>query len=146
MLSGGPLSQNWSDPALFTANSDYSNIKNIVGYNTDVDADALSPGMFANQLDPNTVSIGGVAEFDTLANPTVAIQGSGAAATPQLLFDLNTTGVAQANVAMNLRDIDGSADNADQFVSVEYRVGNTGNWSGLNPAVDATEGPASPRS
>ena len=79
--------------------------------------------MIANQTNPNTFTNGGVAEFDGIPNPVVALQGSGTADAPHLVLALDTTGLANVSVAYNLRDIDGSADNAVQPVALQYRVG-----------------------
>ena len=57
---------------------------------------------------------------------------------------LNTTGQSNITVAYNLRDIDGSTDNAVQPVALQYRVGNSGNFTNV-PAgfvADATTGPS----
>ena len=68
---------------------------------------------------------GGVAEFE-LANPVVALQGSGTADAPYLRLAVITTGVAGVRVRYNVRDIDGTADNAVQQVALHYRVGTSG--------------------
>ena len=79
----------------------------------------------ANQTSPDTFTTGGVAEFH-LTNAVVALNGSGTADAPSLLLNLDTTGKTSINVSYNLRDLDGSADNAVQQVALQYRVGSTG--------------------
>ncbi len=68
--------------------------------------------VIANQTNPNTLATGGVAEFH-ITDPVVALQGSGTADAPYVLFNFATTGLSNIIVAYNLRDIDGSVDNAD---------------------------------
>ncbi len=54
-----------------------------------------SPGTVdvnANRSAPNTFGTGGVAEFDGITDPVVALQGSGTADALYLLIHLNTTG------------------------------------------------------
>ncbi|MDW8305422.1 MAG: VCBS repeat-containing protein, partial [Acidobacteriota bacterium] len=101
--------------------------------------------VIANQSNPDTLTTGGVAEFDGIPNPVVALQGSGTADAPYLIFYLNTTGVGSnyINVSYNVRDIDGSSDNAVQQVALQYRIGNTGNFINLPKGYigDATTGP-----
>ncbi|MCX7858394.1 MAG: hypothetical protein N2513_10540, partial [Deltaproteobacteria bacterium] len=154
-----PFSQNWSTN-LITTNDDWSPVPGIEGYlgqdiTTLVGADprtlltvsTLSNDLdvIANQSNPDTLTTGGVAEFDGIPNPVVALQGSGTADAPYLIFYLNTTGVGSnyINVSYNVRDIDGSSDNAVQQVALQYRIGNTGNFINLPKGYigDATTGP-----
>ncbi len=98
--------------------------------------------VIANQTNPN-ITNGGVAEFD-LADDVVALQGSGAADYPHLILYLNTTGQSNVTVSYNLRDIDASTDNAVQPIALQYRIGNSGNFTNV-PAgfvADATTGPS----
>ena len=162
-----PFSQNWTNTGLITANDNWSGVQGIEGYflrNDAVSTTAVDPqtitgdtfggggapelDVIANQTNPNTLTNGGVAEFDGIANPVVALQGSGTADAPYLLINLNTTGQTSINVAYNLRDIDGSTDNATQPVALQFRVGNSGSFTNI-PAgfvADATTGPAWQRS
>ena len=151
-----PFSQNWSNTGLITTDDNWNNVPGIVGYrgddltaNTGTDPQTiLGEGtpvidVIANQSNPNGLATGGVAEFDGIANPSVALQGSGTADAPSIIIAVNTTGFNNINVAYNLRDLDGSADNAVQQVALQYRVGTTGNFTNL-PAgyvADATQGP-----
>ncbi len=155
-----PFSQNWSTN-LITTNDDWSPVPGIEGYlgqdiTTAVGADPQKLlttsaatndlDVIANQSNPDTLTSGGVAEFDGISNPVVALQGSGTADAPYLIFYLNTTGIGTnyVRVSYNLRDIDGSADNAVQPVALQYRIGNTGNFINLPKGfvADATTGPS----
>jgi predicted extracellular nuclease len=153
-----PFSQNWSNTGLITVSDDWSGVSGIEGFRGDgltggtaVDPQTVlagdDPGVLdvnANQTNPNTFTTGGVAEFDTLANPTIALQGSGTARAPYIKLYLNTTGQTNINVSYNLRDIDGSADNAVQPVALQFRVGSSGTFTNV-PAgfvADATTGPS----
>ena len=74
----------------------------------------------------------------------VALQGSGTADAPYLLIYLNTTGYQSINVAYNLRDVDGSTDDAVQPVALHFRVGTAGSFTNVPAAfvADATSGPS----
>jgi DNA/RNA endonuclease G (NUC1) len=152
-----PFSQNWTNTGLITANDNWSGVAGIIGYRGDgmvsstgvnpqtvvADGSATPVNVIANQTNPNTLTTGGVAEFH-ITDPVVALQGSGTARAPQLVISLNTTGQSNINVAYNVRDIDGSADNAIQPVALQYRVGGSGNYTNI-PAgfiADATTGPS----
>src|SRR5690606_35641653 len=124
-----PFAQDWSNIGLITANDDWSGVPGIVGYRGDglACSTAVNPqtvlgegappveDVNANQANPNTFTTGGVAEFH-LADPVVALQGSGTARAPSLVLTLETTGYGSVVVSYNVRDIDGSADNAVQPV------------------------------
>jgi hypothetical protein len=154
-----PFTQNWTNTGLITANDDWSGVAGIEGFlgqnittspgaNPQVllttSAVANDLDVIANQSNPNTLSNGGVAEFDGIANPTIALQGSGTADAPYVVFYLNTSGASNVQVSYNVRDIDGSADNAIQQVALQYRVGSTGNFTNLPGGyiADATTGPS----
>lgn len=154
-VAGGNFVQDWSNGCLITINDDWSGVLSIMGYRGDdlttvVGADPqtiLAPGtvtpidIIANQSNP-ALTTGGIAEFDGIANPTVALQGSGTADAPFLLLHLDCSGVSNVVVSYELRDIDGSADNAVTRVALQYRVGEGGNFINL-PAgfvADATTG------
>lgn len=152
-----PFSQNWSDPALITANNDWSGVPGIIGFRgdsltaaNDVDARTVvapdEPGVVnvtANLSNPSGSSAGGIAEL-VVADPVVAFQGSGTADAPYLLLHLNTTGKTNIVLSFNARDLDGSTDNSVQQVAVLYRVGATGNYTNIPAAyiADATTGPS----
>ena len=154
-LSTGNLTQDWSNAGLITANNDWSGVASITGYRGDglagatgVDprtitaaaSSAVVINVIANQTNPNTLTTGGVAEFDSLANHVVALQGSGTARAPSLVCYLDATGRQDINFSCNLRDVDGSADNALQPIAVQYRVGG-GNWTNVFYVADASTGP-----
>lgn len=151
-----PFAQNWTNTALIAADNDWSLVPGVIGYRGDdlttavganpqtilADGAATPQNVIANQTNPNTLISGGIAEFQ-ITDPVVALQGSGTADAPHLVLSLNTTNQNTVNVSYNLRDVDGSADNAVQPVALQYRVGNAGNYTNL-PAgfvADATTGP-----
>jgi len=151
-----PFSQNWSNTGLITANDDWSGVAGIIGYLGDdpstttggIDPQTIvvpfaTQDVIANQTSPNTLSNGGVAEFH-IADPTIALNGSGTADAPHIILHLNTTGQSNITVAYNLRDLDGSADNAVQPVALQYRVGSSGNFTNVPSGfvADATTGPS----
>jgi hypothetical protein len=154
-LSSGNLMQDWSNIGQITDDDVWTGVASIEGYRgdgltttTNVDPQTvLAPGLDvldvnANETDPNTFITGGVAEFE-ITDPTVALNGSGTADAPFLIFYLNATGRTDITVSYDLRDIDGSADNSTQQVALQFRVGATGDFINL-PAgyvADASTGP-----
>jgi predicted extracellular nuclease len=154
-----PFSQNWSNTGLITANDNWSGVPGVEGFLgqdivsttganpqtlTGTSALANDLDVIANQLNPNTNSSGGATEFDGIANPVVALQGSGTADAPYLLIHLDTRGRSGVTVAYTLRDVDGSTDNAVQPVALQFRVGNSGAFTNV-PAgfvADASSGPS----
>ncbi len=158
---GTPFQQNWSNISLLNAADDWSGVPSINGYSDNVTDNAggdpqlqLIPSttidLNPNQNNPSLYSTGGVTEFDrgTVTNFVVALQGSGSADFPNLDIRLNTNGCSSpANtlrMSYNLRDLDGSADNAVQPMALHYRVGNAGNYTNVAAGyvADATTGPS----
>src|SRR5688572_24777420 len=145
-LASRPLVQNWDSVNLITTNDNWSGVPSIQGFlGQDITTGTgTNPGSlrtvstFTNDLDVianqrlTSITNGGVAEFDQITNPTVALQGSGTADAPHLIIYLNTTGVNNIRVQYNLRDVDGTADNAIQPVALQYRVGNSGDFINLS--------------
>jgi predicted extracellular nuclease len=141
---------------MITTNDDWSAVPGIVGYRGDdlttstgtnpqtilSDGTTTPVDVNANKTDPNTFTTGGIAEFE-IADPVVALQGSGTADAPFLLISINTTGLMSITVSYKLRDIDGSGDNAVQPVALHYRVGTSGDFTDVPAAfvADATTGP-----
>jgi hypothetical protein len=140
-----PFTQNWSSAALITADDDWTGVPGIIGYQgTDLfttiggdlstvvaDGSGTAVDVFANHADPDTFISGGVTEFDGIANPVVALQGSATADVPHIVIHLNTTGATNINFTCNLRDIDNSADNSAQQINVQYRVGASGDYTNV---------------
>lgn len=154
-----PFSQNWSNAGLVTANDDWSGVAGITGYlgnydtvaaPTNVDPRTLVAPFVTNDVDvianQSMVSLtnGGVAEFDGIPDPVVALNGSGTADAPHIIVYLNTTGLSAINFACNIRDIDDTIDNSAQQVDVQYRVGGTGNYASVTGGyiADASAGPS----
>jgi len=152
-----PFSQNWNNIGLITTSDNWSGVPGIVGYRgdnltsaNDVDPQTVlapdSPGVLdvnANQTNPNTFSTGGVTEFH-LTDPVVALTGSGTADAPYLLLNLDTSNQKNIQVSYNVRDLDGSIDNAAQQVALHYRIGSSGNFTNIPAGYisDATTGPS----
>jgi hypothetical protein len=165
-LAGGNLSQDWSNTGLITTNDNWSNVPSFEGFlGQDITtATGVNPGALltdsaqANDLDVSanltnpdqTGAPGGVGEFH-ITNPTIALNGSGTADAPHLIMYLNATGRQNVVVSFKARDLDGSTDNAIMPIAVQYRIGETGNWTNLPPSggaatdsqvLDATTGPS----
>lgn len=152
-----PFVQDWSNAALITQENDWAGIPGFVGYRGDklaakpgvnpqtITADGNSSpfSVLANQKNPNSLRTGGVAEFDAIPNPTIALKGSATAAAPMIVLNLETTGKQNVAVGYKLRDLDGSANNAVQAVALQYRVGTNSPYIDVPAAYapDATTGP-----
>jgi hypothetical protein len=158
LFGGSPLLQDWSDTDLITVDDDWSTPLSIQGFRGDgltggtgtdpqtllVDGQLTTPlDVNANETNPDTFATGGVTEFE-IADPTIALKGSGTADAPHLMIYLNTTPCPQTksiSISYNVRDIDGSANDAIQQVALHYRIGTTGDFINV-PAgyvADATE-------
>src|ERR1044071_3800396 len=152
-----PFTQNWSNTGQITVDDNWSGVPGIVGFRGDglaptgtdpqtilADGSGTPVDVIANQADPNTQAAGGVAEFDGIANPVVALQGSNTADAPHIVITINTTGMSGIVIGYILRDIDGSTDNAVQPVALQFRVGASGNYTDIPAAfvADATTGPS----
>jgi predicted extracellular nuclease len=150
-----PFSQDWSNTGLITTSDNWSGVPGIIGYlgddgsttTTGVDPQTIlvfgtgTQDVIANQVNPS-ISNGGVAEFEII-NPVVALQGSGTADYPFILLHINTVGQNDIRICYNVRDIDPSADNSIQQVGLQYRIGNSGDFTNLPGGYipDATTGP-----
>lgn len=153
-LSSSNFFQDWSDTSLISTTDDWSGVASIMGYRgdnltaaNDVDPQTVlafegTVDVNANQTNPNTSTTGGVSEFE-IANATVALQGSGTADAPALVFYMNAAGRQNITISYNLRDIDGSADNSIQQVALQYRIGGTGDFINVpgGYVADASSGP-----
>lgn len=158
ILSASDFVQDWSNAGLITADDDWSGVPSLIGYRGDnltfsggadpqlVLADGtLTPvDVNANRSDPSAFTTGGLTEFDGIANPTLAMQGSNTADAPFLLLFLDCSGVSNVVVRYLLRDVDAAADNAVMPVALQYRIGSSGNFINLPEAfvADATTGPS----
>jgi hypothetical protein len=141
-----PFSQNWTNAGLITADDNWSGVPGIVGFRGDdisttigadlqtitADGSATPVDVNANRNDPDVFTTGGIVEFDGIANPTIAMQGSGTADVPHLVIYLNTTGLTNIQVSYNARDIDnGTGVDAVQQINTQYRVGGTGDYANV---------------
>lgn len=152
-----PLVQKWTDASLISVDNDWSKAPGFMGYRGDklttkigvnpqlIVADGLNStvSVFANQSKPNSFRSGGVAEFDGVSDPVIALKGSATASAPFLLLNLNTKGKKNVGVGYTLRDLDGSVNNAVQPVAFQFRLGTNANFMDLPAAYtpDATTGP-----
>lgn len=141
-LSAGAFTQDWTDTNQIVISDNWSGVPSIVGYRGDDGTPStgtdpqtiLAPLLDVVDVNANvplgTFVSGGVSEIE-VANPSVAIQGSGTADSPFLLFHLNASSVSNIRVQYLLRDLDDSTDNATQQVALQYRVGETGDFINL---------------
>ncbi|GAB3403449.1 Ig-like domain-containing protein [Massilia agilis] len=154
-LSDSDFFQDWSNSSLITTANDWSGVPSIMGYRGDglassgkdarlVTGDSTVVNVNPDQANPNTYTTGGVTEFSKLADPTVALQGSGTAQAPNLVLYLDASSRQDLHFSVDLRDIDGSGDNAVQQIVVQYRVGDSGAWTNVpgGYVADASTGPS----
>ena len=96
----------------------------------------------ANKSNPNAANFGGVTEFDTGTYLAIGFQGN-VHANPYMVFYLNTTGHSSVRMGYVVTDIDGGSNASVSPIALQYRVGETGNFTNI-PAgyiADATDGP-----
>ena len=131
-----PVTENWSDVSRITKDNDWSAVPGFLGYRGDklagkpgmspqaIVADGLSTpvNVIANQTNPKSLRTGGVAEFDGIGNPTIALRGSATANAPFLLLNVDTRGKQNISVGYKLRDLDGSTNNTVAAVALQYRL------------------------
>ncbi|HYG28886.1 MAG TPA: Calx-beta domain-containing protein [Allosphingosinicella sp.] len=164
-LVTGNFEEDWTDTSRIDTNDDWSDVDYIIGYLGDIapstqTADVNPTGLFgpalgqvdvlANQTNPSSAGSGGVAEFQPgatpettfVANPTIALQGSGTADAPSIVLYMDSTGRSDVRLQATLRDIDYNADNAAQQINVQYRTDPTGNWTNVTGGhfTDVTTG------
>ena len=156
-LASGNFLESWTNIARLSVNDDWSAVPSIIGYLGDTNAGsptgvdprtllAAGSGVIdvnVNQTNPNGFTTGGVAEFH-LVDPTIALNGSGTADAPSIILYLNAAGRENVTLSVDLRDLDGSIDNAAQPIAVQYRVSESAGWINV-PAgyvADATQGPS----
>lgn len=156
-LATSNFAQDWSNTGLITADDVWSGVPSIIGFRGDdlttatatdpqtvlADGAATPVDVIANQVDPNALVTGGVAEFE-ITNPTVALQGSGTADACHLVVHVDATGRSDVHVAFSARDIDGSSDSAIQPIAVHFRAGTSGSYTNVPTCfvADATTGPS----
>ncbi len=164
-LSSGSLSLNLTPATvdLITTNDDWSGVASVEGYfgrnltathgvdpqtvlGTEFASNALpvttDTQVSANKGNPSAFNAGGVAEFDTGDYLAIGFQGN-VQANPYMVFYLNTTGRSGINISYTVTDIDGGNNNAVSPLALQYRVGETGNFTNI-PAgfiADTTDGP-----
>ena len=140
-----PVLQDWSNTSLITVDDDWSGVPGFIGYRGDdlltatigvdpqtvlADGSATPVDVNADETDPTAFNTGGITEF-AIADPVVAMQGSGTSDVPHLVLRVNTTGFQNIRVRYNLRDIDAGATAAVQPFALHYRVGTTGDYTNV---------------
>lgn len=155
-----PFTQDWNGDVV-TVSDNWDGVPGVIGYRGDglaggtgvnpgsilADGSATPVDVNANQTNPNTFGTGGVAEFEgaNVGNDRViALSGSSTARAPHIVISVNTAGLSNVTVAYNLRDLDGSVDNALSPVALQFRVGSSGNYANVPDGyvADATAGPS----
>jgi predicted extracellular nuclease len=154
-LANGSLTQDWSNLGLITTNDSWDGVPSIMGFRGDsltgatgadpttITGTSTEIDVNANQSNPDGFTTGGVTEFH-IANPTVALTGSGTADAPYLAFYLDASNRKNVRVQFTARDLDGSGDNAIQPLAVQYRIGDSAAWSNVPGGyfADVSSGPS----
>jgi hypothetical protein len=136
----GVFKQNWSNTGLISTPNNWNSVPSMEGYSGPASAQGTTdPQLIVktggsltvtpNLADPSTTPTNptaGIAEFDGLADPTVALASdanfSAANPAPYLLLYLNTQNTGHVTVSFTVRDVDGSGRNAIEAVDLQYRV------------------------
>lgn len=151
-----PLVQDWADTGLIASNDDWSRVPGITGHlgddptasRTAVDPQSVlgaaasgASDVIADQADPSTLNDGGVAEL-AIADPVVALQGSGTADAPNIVITVSAVGRRSVTIAYDVRDVDGQVFDAVQPVALQYRIGTSGDFTNVPEGfvADATTG------
>ena len=143
LLAGSFGPQDWSNPALITANNNWGGVPSIVGtggtglgLSSGANPTAVvTPATGALQVtaneggNPEDVTYSGVAEFQSLQ--TVALRASATNQAPNLVLHLNTNGVRATTVTFDIRDINPAPRNSAQQVAVQYRLSTDANFINL---------------
>lgn len=144
-----------------TRNDDWINVSGVEGYcgsglvnthgidprnvlGTEYSNNALpgaSPCVNANKGNPSAYNGSGVTEFDTGDYLAIGFQGN-VQNNPYLVFFLNTTGQNYVRMSYDVIDIDGGNNDSVSQMALQYRVGETGNFTNLPGGfvADATDG------
>lgn len=165
-FSGGNLTMsiNSGTTGLINQNDNWSGVTSVEGYegdgltanNAGIDPQLIlgteTPGstlpsaaftkVAANKNNPNAYNAGGVAEFDAGPIYSLGLQGNNGK-NPYIIFYLNTSGRSSITVNYEITDIDNGMNNSVSPVALQYRIGETGNFTNI-PAgfvADATQGP-----
>jgi len=152
-LASSNFTQDWTNTGQVTVNDNWDGVASIMGYRGDnltaiTGADPQTILGFegtidvnANQTNPDTFATGGITEFE-ITNPTIALQGSGTADAPGIVLYMNSLGRTNVTISYLLRDIDGSLDDTNQQIALQYRIGNVGDFTNVASAyvADATLG------
>ena len=87
--------------------------------------------VIANQTNPNTFTSGGVAEFQ-LADPTIALQGSGTADAPHIVLYMDATGREDITVVLSICATSTARPTTPSSRSrCQYRISETGAWTNV---------------
>lgn len=157
LFGGAPLIQDWNDTTQVTVDNDWTNVVSYQGFRGDglttsagtdpqtivADGQTTPLDVNANESNPDTFNTGGVTEFE-IADPTIALKGSDTADAPHLMLYVDTTPCPlnkSVSIRYNVRDLDGSANDAVQQLALQYRIGTTGDFQNVPAGFvpDATD-------
>jgi hypothetical protein len=156
------FSLNAGSANLISSNDNWSNVPSVEGYygqgltaTHGVDPQTILGTEFAgnslpnnprqvnaNKGNPSAYNAGGITEFDSGSYLAIGFQGN-VQANPYLVFYLNSTGRSNVTFNYDVIDIDGGSNNAVSPLALQYRVGNSGNFTNIADGfiADTTQGP-----
>lgn len=161
-LTSGSLNFNLtaSSTSMITTNDNWDGVNSVEGYfgqnltaTHGVDPQTVLTSEFAtlpsagntqvaaNKGNPSAFNAGGLAEFDSGSYLAIGFQGN-VQANPYMVFYLNTTGRNTIHFNYTVQDIDSGSNDSVSQLALQYRVGETGNFTNV-PAgyiADATDG------
>ncbi|HEX8216225.1 MAG TPA: Calx-beta domain-containing protein, partial [Allosphingosinicella sp.] len=135
-LSSSNFVQTWAGTSALLTADNWGGIASIVGYlgegltdNTSRDPGTILQAFTTVDLVNASSSAGTAGGVHEINDDVVALQGSGGADVPHLIFYLDSTNVQDVRFTATLRELD--ATTVDQKFAVQYRIGGTGNFTTL---------------
>jgi predicted extracellular nuclease len=142
-----PFFQGWTDTNQIDDFNIWDNVPGMVGYGEDVTfletqrdpalitapaPDGSLPNVFPNRsILENEVNMYGPIEFEFF-NPTIGLRGSSSFKGPYIQVSLNTTGkINPLFLYFRVRDVDYLSSGIVGKLAVQYRIGNTGNFTNI---------------
>jgi hypothetical protein len=90
----------------------------------------VEPCINPDNGNPSAFNAGGIAEFDHNDYLAIGFQGN-VQANPYLVFYLNTVGQTYLRISYDLMDIDSGSNDSVSPIALQYRVGETGDFTNL---------------
>jgi type IV pilus assembly protein PilY1 len=161
-IDSDDFTQDWTNRNMIVAADDWANVPFMTGYRGDrsISGVGMNPatlldfGSTAQRVTPDfadgLTATGGIYEMEEGAqindDPTIALVADGTYDTPNILLRINTRRCTDVQVSWRLRDLNPDNTSAIQPVSVQARVGTSGNFTSLYSIDNANTGGDNPGS